>query len=770
MYGDKQRTRRDGPAKVSGRLKYLTDLTFANMLYGKILRSAHPHAKIRSIHTEKAEKLTGVRAVITHKDVPGLNSFGLITPDQPVFCNDVIRYVGDAVAAVAADTAAVAEQALALIEVDYQPLPVVDSPEKALTPDTPALHPGGNVMHRAGHQHGSVIVGFNAATVIIEEVYEVPRQMHTYMETEGGVIAPEKDGGITVYVGTQHGYKDRFQLARILNIPEEKIRIISSPIGGSFGGKDELNIQPYGAILALKTGRPVKIHQTRRESILSGLKRHPMRIEMKTAARKDGKLLAHEVKIIADTGAYSTLGPAVLDFAVEHATGPYRIPNVAVEGISVFTNNGVAGEFRGFGGNQVTFALEGQLDRLAERLHLDPLELRRRNLRKEEDPGSLGQRIAKTNGAEDVLNAVSGPYEQKKKEVIIYNHQHKWKKRGAGIAITMHGGGLGYGRLDPAGGRLSFTCAGNIEVAFSFEEFGQGILAVIETIVVAELGCSADDLTIVIGDTAKAPHSGSTTASRGTSMVWTAIRKMKDEFLLRLLAKASVITGLPVKALRLGRGGIFSAEEASPVITYQELASSFEAEHPSDWDEKQYPVTITTSFDFPTTPDKIDSGHFLFSFSAVLAEVEVDLLTGKVRIADLQQYVAAGPVVNKIGYLGQIEGGGVMALGYTLMEEAKIVGGKYVTENLDTYLIPGINDVPFPLYVEPIEALSEGDLYGPRGVGEIGTVAVAPAITKAIHDATGHWLCRLPAAAEEILQAGQKRRKTNGGRQSSRNS
>ncbi|KZE93562.1 putative xanthine dehydrogenase subunit D [Geobacillus stearothermophilus] len=741
--------RPDGVDKVTGKLKFLTDLSFPNMLHGKILRSAYPHAKIISISTKKAEELPGVRAVITSKDVPGLNRFGLIFPDQPVLCDERVRYVGDAVAAVAAETEEIAEKALQLIEVEYEPLPVIDDPEQALLPSAPRLHPDGNILHQASYQKGNVEEAFQTCDVIVEETYELPRQMHAYMETEGGVIVPEKDGRITVYVGTQHGYKDRFQLARILNVPESKIRVVSSPIGGSFGGKDELNIQPYGALLAIKTGCPVKIHQSRRESVRSGLKRHPMKITMKTGASRNGKILAHQVRIIADTGAYATLGPAVLDFAVEHATGPYIIPNVHVEGLSVYTNNGVAGEFRGFGGNQVTFALEGQIDRLAVKLGICPMELRKRNLRKADDLGPVGQEIAPTDGAAQVLKAISqSPLLNKKESIEWGEGTDRWKKTGIGVAIAMHGGGLGYGRLDPAGGRLSLNEDGKIEIAFGFEEFGQGLLSVIEQLVIKEIGCSANDIKITIGDTDRVPRSGSSTASRGTSMVWHALQRMKDPFKKRLLEKASQCTGVPATQLYLGPIGIWSCGlNSEPLITYQQIAH----------ETKDDPIQIETEFHFPTTPHSIPGGHYLYSFAACAVKVEVDELTGIVRVKNLEQAVAAGPVIYPTGYLGQIEGGSVMALGYTLLEEAIMEKGKYVTENFDSYLIPTINDIPHSMDITAIEELYEGDPYGPRGVGEIGTVAVAPAIAKAIYDAIGLWVTKLPVSREEIVKAVNQR-------------
>lgn len=734
----KRNRRPDGKEKVTGALKYLTDLSFPNMLYGKIARSPFPHARILSISTEKARQLPGVQAIVTHKDIPGLNGFGIVTPDQPVLCKDIVRYVGDAVAAVAADSIDIAKRAIELIDVQYEPLPVLDSTEKALDPSAPFLHPDGNVLHRAGFQKGDIEEAFSTCKAVVEETYHVPRQLHAYMETEGGVIVPEKNGTLTVYVGTQHGFKDRFQLARILGMPESDIRIVSSPMGGSFGGKDELNIQPYGALLALATGRPVKIHQTRQESMRSSIKRHPMTITMKTGVDEAGKLLAHQTVIVADTGAYSTLGPAILDFAVEHASGPYIIPAVHTQGISVFTNNGVSGEFRGFGGNQITFALEGQIDRLAAAIGKDGVGLRRLNLRREQDAGPLGQQIAETNGALDVFESAAALYSEKKNASL---QERPWKKTGTGMAVTMHGGGLGFGRMDPAGGRLTLKGNGKIEISFGFEEAGQGILAVIETITTEQLGCAKEDLSIVIGDTAVVPSSGSTTASRGTSMVWHSLQRLKKPFIAQLLKRASLLTGK--ERLSLGEGGIWS--EGHFLLSYEDLACG------------QTEIVAETEFDFPVSPDPIDSAHFLYTYSGVVVQVEADLLTGKINVTDLHQTVAAGPMVNEMGFVGQIEGGGVMALGYTLLEDVVMKDSRYVTENLDTYLIPGIMDVPFQLSVEPIEALPEQDHFGPRGVGEIGTVAVAPAIASAIYDALGMQVNQLPVHPETVLKSIEER-------------
>lgn len=741
--GSRWRLRPDGPDKVSGKLRYLTDLALPGMLIGKVLRSREPHAFILDIRTDKARAVPGVIAVITHLDVPGLNAFGIVNPDQPVFCGERVRYIGDAVAAVAAETKEAAERALVLIEVDYEPIPIVDDPEAAMRPESPLLHPGGNVLHRTHYRKGDPDEAFETCAHIVEETYITPRQMHAYMETEGGLFIPEKDGRLSVFAATQHGFKDRMQLSRILAMPEEEIRIVSSPIGGSFGGKDELNVQPYGALLALKTGRPVKLHNSRRESVRAGLKRHPMKLTMKTGIGSDGKLLAHQVRIVADTGAYSTLGAPVLNFATEHAMGPYRIPNILIEGMSVFTNNGVSGEFRGFGGNQSIFGVESQMDRLAEAAGMDPWQFRKLNLREPEDPGPFNHRILPTEGVTSVWQSVEGSELWKRRSRAGNSSAEPWLRRGIGAAIAMHGSGLGYGIPDPGGGRLRLTEEGKIEAAFSFEEFGQGITATLDIMITELFGCASDDIRIVIGDTDRTPHSGSSTASRSTTIAYMALRRLVPILMEKLLPIAEEAAELPREKLFAGPGGLWTTERDGSkrlAVTYRELSA-----------KAMEDLACETSFAFPTTPDEVVGGHYLYTGVAVAVEVEVDVLTGTVRIMDQYHAVAAGPAVNPMGYIGQIEGGSVMAQGFTLLEDAVMVDGRYKTENLDTYLIPTIKDAAGGFSLHAIEELPPDDPYGPRGIGEVGTVVLAPAVAAAVHHAIGRRIQTLPIRREELI-------------------
>lgn len=747
--GGRWRTRPDGPEKVSGQLQYLTDMRADRMLVGRVLRSHQAHARILSIRTAKAQEVPGVHAVITHEDVPGLNGFGIALPHQPVFCSDRVRYTGDAIAAVAADSDEIAEYAISLIEVDYEPLPLLEDAEEAMKPEAILLHEEGNVLHHTEYRKGDPEAAFADCVHVIEETYWTPRQMHTYMETEGGLFIPEDNGRLTVYSATQHGLMDRRQLSRILALPEEDIRVISSPIGGSFGGKDELNVQPYGALLALRTRRPVRLHNSRAESVRAGLKRHPMKITMKTGCDSAGIILAHRVRIISDTGAYATLGAEVLNFATEHVVGPYRIQHVEVEGFAVYTNNGVSGEFRGFGGNQAIFALEGQVDRLAEHLNIEPWELRRRNLRHYGDPGPLGQEIAQTHGAMQVWEALassplmteSQPSKTGTQDSVIPasaagEQREPWIVTGTGAAIAMHGAGLGYGIPDPGGGRLSLALDGKIEAVFGYEEFGQGLIATMEQMLIEQFGFAADDLRIVIGDTDVVPDSGSSTASRSTSMMWMALKRLHPDFTARLIEAAAARAGVAADSLKPGPGGVLQ-QDGSLLVSYTDLARGL-AE----------PIVCETVFSYPTTPLERVGAHFLYTYSAIAVKVEINLLTGRVRVTDQYHAVAAGPVANPQGYLGQIEGGSSMAIGFTLSEDAMMSGGSYVTKNMDTYLVPTIVDMNGSIQVQPIEDLPDHDTYGPRGIGEVGSVNLAPAVASAIFQAVSKRVNRLPVDPE----------------------
>lgn len=739
--GERWHVRPDGPAKIAGRLEYLTDRREAGMLVARIKRAGVPHARILSIDTTAAETLAGVAAIVTHRDIAGQNSFGIVVQDQPALCFDKVRHVGDPVAAVAAVDAETAARAIDLIEIAYEPLPLVDDPEAALQDGAPRVHAGGNLRTEIGLTRGDVEAAFERAAHVVEDVYVTPRQMHGFMETEGGHARVEPDGTLFVAAGGQHGGRDRMQLARILGRPEETIRVVTSPTGGAFGGKDELSVQPALALLALRTGKPVRIQLDRAESVTAGQKRNPMTIRMRTGCDADGRLLAQEVEVLADAGAYASLGPGVLETALEHACGPYLVENVRTRGRLAYTNNGVCGAFRGFGANQMTYAVECQMDRLAAAAGLDSFAIRARNMRRPGMKGYLGQTVSGSERLDEMLAAaMADPLWSKPRGPSADGAEIV----GTGWALAYQGNGLGTLPPDPAGGALRLAPDGAIEALYGLDEMGQGLLTSIQGAVAQALGCARDDVRPVTGDTGAAPESGSTTASRGTYVVWRVAETTAKPLAEALCVAAGRLLGRDPSSLAVAPGGI--AERGS---NSGELALSFaDLAHALPADELPF---AATTFEFPKSDVFTGNARLIFAFGAVVARVAVSRITGRVRVLDLNQHTAAGPMLDLAAYLGQLEGGGVQALGFTLTEDATMRGGRHVAANLDGYMMPGIADAPESMASFAAEDLDPGDPFGPRGTGELGLAAVSPAIANAVADATGHWPAVAPFDPEWML-------------------
>jgi nicotinate dehydrogenase large molybdopterin subunit len=743
---DRWRIRPDIADKVSGRFAYLTDHRRPGMLVGRILRAGVAHARIVSLDTSAAELLPGVAAVVTAKDVRGQNSFGIVVQDQPALCADKVRFAGDAVAAIAAVDEETAARALALIRVDYAPLPIIDEMEAALAPAAASIHAAGNLQCEHHFARGDLSAAWHQCTHIIDDTYVTPRQMHGFMETEGGYVVPEADGTLTVCVGGQHGARDRTQLARILAIPEARIRVVTSPTGGAFGGKDELTVQPALALLALKSGQAVRLQLDRAESVMVARLRNPMRIRMRSGCDADGRLVAHEVDVLSECGAYASLSPAVLETALEHVCGPYDIANVRARGRLAYTNNGICGAFRGFGANQMAFAVECQMSRLAEAVALDPIEIRRRNLRKPGSPGHLGQRVATSERLVEMLDAAAMSDLWREARGLADDGRIAI---GVALAMSYQGNGLGSIIPDAGAGRLRLMPDGRIEAAFGLDEMGQGIVAVIQAAVAAALRCDPGDVLPVFGDTGRTPDSGSTSASRGTYVIWKAANLMAPDFGAQLReAAAHVLERLP-EDLVIVPGGLRDARANSDDVTISFAALAARLA-PDRWPHAD------CAFEYPKTNYQSHNARFIFAFGATLARVAVDRITGEVRVLDLCQHTAAGPVLDVAAYLGQIEGGGVQGLGYTLTENFVMKAGVSVADNFDGYMLPTIADAPLTTRVFALEDLDRGDAYGPRGVGELGIAAVTPAIAAAVADAVGIWPTVAPISPEELLTAKQQ--------------
>ena len=563
--------RNDGRGKVTGETKFFSDMTLPNMLWAKVTRSKYPHALIKKIDVSKAEALPGVVAVLTHKDVPGVNAFGILTPDQPVLCYDKVRCLGDAIAVVAAETKEVAEKAAQLVEVEYEALPVVSDPIEALKPDSPKVHSQGNVMRHASVRIGNVEDAFQNAAVVVENTFHTGRQMHMFLETEAGIGMVDDEGNIVLYTGGQSPYRDQMQVSRALGIPVEKIRVISTPVGGAFGGKEENTVQIHLAMLALRTKRPVKMVWTREESGVAGIKRHPMIVTMKTATDKSGRLLANKVRIIADTGAYASLGPTVLDVAVENCCGPYKVPNIDIDAYSVYTNNGVAGAFRGFGAPQVNFAMESNMDIIGEKLGIDPIKIRKMNVLREGDIGPFGFRIKGSVGIYETLKKAE------KSEIWRNRRKYKskpsapWCKVGVGVATAVKG--FGFGALpDSAASSIQITQGGKFIVGVSCPEIGQGATTAYAQIAAEALKCDIDEVFIASGDSQLSPDTGTSSASmalvRGGNAILAAAPKMNQ----MLLKAAAEILGDKPEDLTAVRSHVKSIRNTRRSISYSEIA------------------------------------------------------------------------------------------------------------------------------------------------------------------------------------------------------
>ena len=748
--------RKDGLGKTTGDTKFFSDMILPNMLWAKVVRSKYPHALIRKIDASKAESLPGVVTVLTHKDVPGLNGFGIVIPDQPVLCSDKVRFLGDAISVIAAESKEIAETAAQLVDVDYEPLPVVTDPVEAMKPEATKVHANGNILRHETVRNGNVLQAFQKAAVIVEHTYRTPRQMHMFLETEAGIGMLDENGNVVLYVGGQAPYRDQMQVARALGIRPEKVRIISTPVGGAFGGKEENTVQIHLALLTSKTKRPVKLVWTREESGSAGIKRHPMIITTKTAADREGNLIANQVKIIADTGAYASLGPTVLDVAVENSCGAYKIPNVDIDAYLVYTNNGVSGAFRGFGSVQVNFALESNMDMIAEKLGMDRLELRKKNVLREGDTGSFGYPIRGSVGVYETLLKVENSELWKKRLKYKTEKTDAWCKRGIGIATGVKG--FGFGALpDFAAASIQITPTGKFVVGISCPEIGQGAITAYTQIAAEVLNCHVDDIYIASADSQLAPDTGTTSASmalvRGGNAILAAAPKMKQ----LLLATASQLLEEPSDKLRIERSYVRSTLDRKKIVTLAQIAQYLEK---NGSDTKVIGGFNVPRFEKPAE-GSIEIPHWSYMYASGIALVEVNTLTGATKVLKFLLATDCGKIINPQSYTGQHEGAILQGIGFALMEDTLIQNGNVLTNNFTTYIIPTIVDMP-DIQIEPVETYEKIGPFGAKGLGEIGIVAVPAAIANAIYDATGAHIYSLPATPERVYKALQNKDEPHG--------
>jgi selenium-dependent xanthine dehydrogenase len=730
--------RPDARGKVTGEAIFTADLYFDDMLHAKVLRSEYPHARLLDVDASAAESMPGVVAIITAKDVPGDKNHGLARQDWPVLAYDKVRYVGDAIAVVAAESEVIAAEAVKRIKVSYEPLPVVSSAEEALAENAPLVHDGGNVLEHIQLRQGDVEKGFAEADVILENVYRTPRGDHAFLEPEAAVGLIDDDGRVVVYVGSQIPFSDRAQIAASLGLEEDKVRVIQTKVGGAFGGKEDIAGQIHVALLAKITGRPVKLVYTREESLIAHPKRHECVIRLKTGARRDGTLTAAQAHIIGDSGAYASLGPYVMTRAATHSLGPYEVPNAKVDCFAMYTNNTPAGAFRGFGAPQAHFAAETQMDMLAEELGLTPFELRRRNALRVGSVTVTGQKLRESVGLLATIDCVADVV----KALPPADSPPSGKRRGWGVACAYKNVGLGGGVADSAGAEVELFDDGHAEVRAGAAELGQGLVGVLALIVSEELGVEYDNIDVVVGDTDLTPDGGATTASRQTFITGNAARLAARTLRDILQRVASEELDADPGNLVFSDGSIrANGRKTLPIAEAIRLARR--AGHPLKDREIYTP---------PRTVPLGEQGdmHFAFGYATQAAEVEVDITDGSVKVLRVIAAHDVGSTVSPLGVEGQVQGGIVMGMGYALMEDFTMKEGKPEKTTLTKYRIPKIAEMPqmTPIIVE--QPTADGP-YGAKGAGEITSIPTAPAITNAIHRAVGVRTFSLPATPEHIV-------------------
>ena len=705
-------TRIDARAKVTGDALYPGDINLPGQLWMKVLFARRPHARVKRLDVSQAQAAPGVVRVFTARDVP-VNEFGLGSKDAPVLVADEVRWVGEKIALVVADTEKQAEHARDLIEVEYDDLPPLTDPRDAMKPGAPQVHPAyaRNIMRHIPIRKGDVAQGFADADVIVEGEYHTPAQEHAYLQPEAGVAYIDDEGRVTVVVGGQWVHEDQEQIAHALGMPLEKVRVIYPAIGGAFGGREDMSVQIILALAAWKLNRPVKIIWSREESIIGHHKRHPMWIRHKLGATRDGKLVAAEVRIISDAGPYMYTSPKVLGNAAFGAAGPYEVPNVKVDAYAITTNNVVSGAFRGFGGPQAHFAAETQMNRLAEKLGMDPVELRLKNILRE---GSLlSVQTSLPGGIVSLPQVVAKCAESfgwtKRDESKIENRK---SKIGYGFAAALKNIGFSFGYQENASATVELYGGAAIEkviVHHAAAEVGQGTHTALAQMAASTLGVPIEKIQMIVSDTATTENAGSASASRMTYMGGNAIK------------------GACELALKK-----WNNEERPAIATYKYLAPETEQYAPETGKSKP---------------------NVAYGYVAQAVQVEVDTETGFVRVLRVTSADDVGKAINPRLIEGQIEGAVAQAQGWTIQENFQTKDGRVLTPNLSTYLIPGILDVPTRVDSVILEYPDSDGPWGARGMAEMPFIPLAPAIIAAVHDATGVWFDELPLTPWRVLDA-----------------
>ena len=735
--------RPDGVAKVTGEFSFSSDMRAENMLWGATLRSPHPYARITSIDTTKALLIAGVQAIITAEDVPGKLTYGLISSDQPVFAKDVVRYMGEPIAAVAADHPETCRRALAAIVVEYEVMtPLVDA-EVAILPTTPPIHPDGNLI-----RHQRIIHGDSNATaeIIVEGNYTIGMQDQAFLGLEAAMAFPDPGAqGVELHIATQWLHEDRGQIAACLNLPENNVRLVLGGVGGAFGAREDISLQVHCCLLALRTGRPIKMQYSREESFFGHVHRHPATVWMRHHANRSGKIVKIEARMVFDGGAYTSTSPAVLINGITHTQGPYQCDNAVVDGYAVRTNNPPCGAMRGFGVVQACFAHEGQMDKIAEACGISPVEVRLVNAMHTGDKIITGQTMESVAPVERCIRETDAiPLPPPMPDLVDalelpggsgLTAERKNIVRGIGWGVSMKNLMYSEGFDDYATARCTLS-NGVASLKFATSEVGQGFVTLAPQIARSVLG--VDQVVQEVSDT-QIGSAGSTSASRQTWMSGGAVDgacRLVRERMFEHVGKLHNID--PIRLLIDGTDVVdsigdfrISVVDATEGVTFSE---TFEHHHRK-------------------TEDLDENGqgncHVAFAFVAHRAVVDVDCDLGLVKVVQIATAQDVGKVLNPLSALGQLEGGIAQGLGLAVMEEIVLENGKVRNPSFTDYLLPTALDAPTVVAVMIEEPEPQAPL-GAKGIGEPPCISVTPAIVAAIRAATGKALLRVPVRPQDI--------------------
>ncbi len=748
-------SRLDAAAKVTGQARYADDLSFPGMLYVKVIRSDRPHARVTALDLSRVEAHPQVVCVVTPGDIPGENVVPIIYRDMPLLAEGRVRYVGEPLALLAARTPEAAEEAARLARVTYEDLPAVLDPLEAIREGAPQVAvpqaaEAGNIFNHMVIRKGDVGQGFSQADVVVEGEYRVGYQEHAYLEPQGVIAVPE-EGGMAIYGTLQCPYYVQNAVAAVLGLPLSKVRVVQTATGGGFGGKEDVPSQlaALAAVVAAKSGRPTKLVYDRAEDIISTSKRHPGVIRYRTGAKRDGTLVAVEVEFYYNAGAYQTLSSAVLWRGLVHAPGPYRIPNVKVDAYSVATNTVPCGAFRGFGSPQVIFAHESQMDELANRLGMDPLELRKKNALREGDETATGQRLTESVGLLAAIERARelSDWENLRREAEEFNRRERFRRRGVGVSTVMYGVGMGAKAplLDKAGAYVKLEADGSVTVAVGNTEMGQGAITVLGQIAAEALGVRLSDVQLAPVDTSRVPDSGPTVASRTTTVAGAAVLDAASQLRARVEAAAREFFGS--QRVEIADGKVWPKDRPRDAKPLSEVARWMWA-HNWDLGATGWAQGAPVDWD-PKTGQ--GNAYFVYAYACHIAEVEVDLLTGETHVTRFWAVHDSGKIVNPALARGQVAGGIAQGIGYALMEELRSEDGRIVAPSFTGYHIPTAMDVPGQYVIEFVEAPYSGGPYGAKGLGEVPLMAAHAAVANALSRATGGRLREYPAIPERVL-------------------